>query len=387
MTSRHLALGAAAFVAAVGSAQAADLLPTPDYQYMRICDAFGERFYYIPGTDTCLQVGGYVRAESHWVDGDPGLGSDFNNWTSRGRGHVLLDARTQTDFGLVRAYVALQMTVGLADTSTPDPNYDGTDPELAAAYIQISRDWITYTAGHTGSFFDFFGSHGYGTRILIDDNTGEQTLFALTFTPGMNGLSFTLSAEDPASGGRRFNGADDYEGQEAPDGVANIRYDGAWGSAAVMGVVRHIHDVNGDGIGWAGAAGVSINLPGDWTFDAQGGYTEGALAYLTTDPGGAGDFEGPTGDDKNIAWLIRGGFNGPVMPNVTVWADGSFTHVEQQTAAAVEYDFWAVQVGAAWEPVPGLAMGPEFAFNRLDFDAGGADQDVWGVMWRVQRDF
>jgi hypothetical protein len=29
--------------------------------YVRICDAFGARFYYIPGTDTCLRVGGYVR--------------------------------------------------------------------------------------------------------------------------------------------------------------------------------------------------------------------------------------------------------------------------------------------------------------------------------------
>lgn len=394
MTFRPIFLGAAAVAFATGgSAGAADLpLPeAPDYGYVRICNAFGTGFSYIPGTDTCLKIGGYVRAESHWVAGDPSFGPDFDEWTTRVRGNIDLDARAETGIGLVRAYVAAQFTVGPtfgSDVdSSVDPNYGGTEPEVAEAFVQISRDWGTFIAGHTASFFDFFGTHGFGTRLNIDDNTGEQTLFALTFTPGAAGLSITLAAEDPASGDRRLNGTDDYEGQEAPDGVANIRIEQSWGSAQIMGVVRHIHDVTDDGLGWAAGAGLSLNLPGGWTFDAQGGYSEGALAYITTDPGGAGDFEGPTGEDTNPAWMLRGGFNGPVASHITAWLDGSFTHVEQQTAAALEYDFWAVMAGAAWEPASGLTMGPEFVYNRVDFDAGGTDQDAWGVMWRTQRVF
>jgi hypothetical protein len=387
MISKRCVLSVAALLVAGTAARAQEPV-----EYVRICDAFGAGFFYIPGTDTCLKVGGYVRAESHWVDGDPDLGSAFDNWTTRARGNMDLDSRTETDIGLVRTYISLQMTVGPTfgddvDSST-DAGYDGTEPELAEAYVQISQDWSTFTAGHLASFFDFFGSHGYGTRLIIDDNTGEQTLFAWTLAPPSTpGLSFTLSAEDPSSGGRRVSGADDYEGQEAPDGVANIRYEGDWGSAQVMGVAHHIHDVNGDGVGFAAGAGLSIALPGEWAFDAQGGYSEGALLYITTDPGGVGDFEGPTGDDTNGAWVLRGGFTGPVAENISVWLDGSYTHAEQQTAGVLEYDFWAVQIGAAWEPADGLTMGPEFAYNSLEYDVGGTDQDAWGLMWRIERAF
>lgn len=31
-------------------------------EYVKVCDAFGSGFYYIPGTDTCLRIGGRVRS-------------------------------------------------------------------------------------------------------------------------------------------------------------------------------------------------------------------------------------------------------------------------------------------------------------------------------------
>ena len=30
---------------------------------MKVCTLYGAGFYYIPGTDICLKIGGYVRAE------------------------------------------------------------------------------------------------------------------------------------------------------------------------------------------------------------------------------------------------------------------------------------------------------------------------------------
>jgi hypothetical protein len=404
MKLKSLLFGSAAVLAAGTGAQAADLPTVEPVEYVRICDAFGTGFYYIPGTDTCLRISGRVRVESHYVDGseealeeffDAGDdGEDFNNWTTRARGNVRLDARTQTDFGLIRAFIEFQLTVGPQATSETDggddePNYDTANPDLSAAFIQISNDWGTYTAGHTGSFFDFWGSYGFGTRLNIDDNTTEQTLFAWTFAGG-NGFSFTLSAEDPASSGRRLNGEDSYEGQEFPDGVANIRIDQGWGSAQIMGVIHHVNDIpdDEDDIGWAAGAGLRLGIPAGWELSAQGGISEGALGYITTDPFGIGDINDD--DDLNEAWMVRAGITGPfLMPNVSVWADGSFTHVEE--ADVDEYDFWAFKVGGQWEPAPGLIMGPEFAYNAVDADGddGGDEfeEDVWGVMWRIQRDF
>ena len=31
-------------------------------QYVKICSLYGAGFYYIPGTDTCIKLGGYLRA-------------------------------------------------------------------------------------------------------------------------------------------------------------------------------------------------------------------------------------------------------------------------------------------------------------------------------------
>src|SRR6185437_2320301 len=61
---KSLLLGGAAGLLAVAGAQAADLpVKAKPVQYVKICSLYGAGFYYMPGTDTCLKVGGWVRAE------------------------------------------------------------------------------------------------------------------------------------------------------------------------------------------------------------------------------------------------------------------------------------------------------------------------------------
>jgi hypothetical protein len=404
---------------------------------VRICDAFGVGFYYIPGTDTCLRISGRVRVEAHYVDdlGDDDLDDplrEFHNFTTRARGNLRLDARTQTDLGLVRTFFEYQLTVGPGAFSSTggfdddgdfsidgDANYDSAGADLVHAYIQISNDMGTFTAGHTSSFYDFWGSNGFGTRVGIDDQTGEQTLFAYTFGGG-NGFSATVSLEDAASGGRRLDpgsGIDSYEGQEFPDLVANIRVDQGWGSAQLMGVIHHIHDKDGipdfvgegedddDLIGWSVGAGASVGF-GAFGIDAQAGYADGALAYITTDPGGAGDWDiDADGDgETNEAWMVRAGLRAEFTPTLSAYLDGSYTDVDSEVDA-FDYQFWGATATLVWEPVNGLIMGPEIAYNDLDFDEDDEDDDdddddifddddddddgndIWKVMFRIQRDF
>lgn len=60
--AKSLLLGTAAGLVALAGAQAADLpVKAKPVQYVKICSAYGDGFYYIPGTDTCLKLGGYVR--------------------------------------------------------------------------------------------------------------------------------------------------------------------------------------------------------------------------------------------------------------------------------------------------------------------------------------
>src|SRR5436190_18317336 len=57
---KSLLLGTAAGLVAVAGAQAADMpVKAAPVQYVKICSLYGDGFYYIPGTDTCLKLGGY----------------------------------------------------------------------------------------------------------------------------------------------------------------------------------------------------------------------------------------------------------------------------------------------------------------------------------------
>jgi hypothetical protein len=445
MNLKSLLFGSAAVLAAGTGAQAADLPVAEPVEYVRICDAFGTGFYYIPGTDTCLRISGRVRVDATYVDdwGDDdddddddddnffGIDQNTNNYATRARGNIRLDARTQTDLGLIRAFVGFEMQVGHGGRNSSSGTDNTGDEEgntnfpdqfaLNAAFIQISNEMGTFTAGHSGSFFDFFASYGFGSRLDVDDPTGEQTLFAYTFGGG-NGFSATLSLEDAASGGRRLNGEDDYEGQEWPDLVGNLRVDQGWGSAFLGGVLHHIHDKEGenftvlegeeegpdddDHLGWGVTAGLEVKA-GMFTFGTQASYADGALGYVTTDPGGVGDLSvgDSDGDDDqdesetNNAWSIRAGIKAGFTPTVTWTVDGSYTDVDDETEDDDQtddsYQFWVAKTAVIWEPVSGLIMGPEIAYQNIDFDGDddddddddGASDDVWGVMWRIQRDF
>ncbi|WP_204320500.1 porin, partial [Klebsiella pneumoniae] len=57
--AQSLLLGTAAGFIAIAGAQAADLPgKAAPAEYVRIYDTYGAGFFYIPGTDTCLRVGG-----------------------------------------------------------------------------------------------------------------------------------------------------------------------------------------------------------------------------------------------------------------------------------------------------------------------------------------
>ena len=113
MKLKSLILGAAGLFAVTG-AQAADLPPAPEpVDYVRVCDAFGSGFFYIPGTDSCLRLTGRLRTEVRYrnqAEGQPfklqergGIRGE-SPFFMRARGYWGWDHRTNTDIGLVRAF-------------------------------------------------------------------------------------------------------------------------------------------------------------------------------------------------------------------------------------------------------------------------------------------
>src|SRR2546423_3482652 len=78
-TVKTLLLGTAAGLVAVAGAQAADMpVKAKPVQYVKICSLYGDGFYYIPGTDTCLKMGGYLRVQGEYNMGQGGVASGNN---------------------------------------------------------------------------------------------------------------------------------------------------------------------------------------------------------------------------------------------------------------------------------------------------------------------
>ena len=113
----HLALGSAAGLLAITAATAADLpVKAKAVQYVKVCSLYGVGFYYIPGTDTCIKLSGYMRADANINGGNydkPGRDQgnaqgtksrDRDAFTTRVRTELQIDTRTQTDYGVLRTY-------------------------------------------------------------------------------------------------------------------------------------------------------------------------------------------------------------------------------------------------------------------------------------------
>jgi len=66
----QLLLGGVAGLAFASGAMAADLpvRKAAPVEYVRVCSVHGAGFFYIPGSDTCIKIGGRVRAEYRYLE-------------------------------------------------------------------------------------------------------------------------------------------------------------------------------------------------------------------------------------------------------------------------------------------------------------------------------
>ena len=112
---KGLLLGSAASIVAVAGAQAADLpVKAKPVEYVKICSLDGAGFFYIPGTDTCIKLGGYLRVDTTFNgsiydqpawSGDLGQGNRYRDYfAARSRMALTVDTRTATEYGVVRTF-------------------------------------------------------------------------------------------------------------------------------------------------------------------------------------------------------------------------------------------------------------------------------------------
>jgi hypothetical protein len=362
---KRFLLGSAAGLVAVSATQAADLpVKAKPVEYVKICSLYGEGFYYIPGTDICLKIGGYVQADYGWNragSGQPhytGAGGaqdrSVSPYSSRHRAHFNFDSRTQTAYGTLRTFVTVHIENRDQNSVTVSP---------ARAFIQ----WAGFTFGHTKSFTDTPGTPAgdgfrsiHQTQAQSDTGANGTNQIAYTWELG-NGMTLSVGADERRTkgianlsnnvvtvGGTPTTAFGPYE---HPTPWLNFAVNQAWGRFGASAIFNKVNATyyNGtagaegsgcpalaqtgtsqcgypdDKWGWAVLSGIDIKAPALGPGDHIGGYFNygvGAAAYSAgSNMGSPGLFGG--GNTVAFGLLADGVFvNGGQLELATAWSAG-----------------------------------------------------------------
>ena len=375
MNIKSLLLGSAAALVAVSGARAADAVevvaePEP-MEYVRVCDTYGAGFYYIPGTETCLRVGGYIRYDigvgdlfglNDVIDKEDfvnGVLSYNDTYYKRARAALQLYARSETELGTLRGYMHINFnwdTVRVATFADIDgdgvEDYVGditstaTGTGINHAYIELGG----FRIGKTDSMFSTFTNYAGG--VINDDfavpfGPFDTHQIAYTFNAG-NGFTAAVALEEGA--GDLYT-LDSY----IPHVVAGVGYTAGWGGVSVVGGYDSVWEE------WAAKLRVDVKASEMISLFVMGGYKSDDL-----EP----NYYGQWGGD----WAIWGGATAQVSEKAAVNVQLAYD----------DADFFSAVANVEYEVVPGFRITPEVAYgDNLDDD----DDGFFGGFVRFQRNF
>jgi hypothetical protein len=373
MNIKSLLLGSAAALVAVSGARAADAIvaaePEP-VEYVRVCDAFGTGFFYIPGTETCLRIHGYLRydiAGGDLFSHTSTTGDDTYN--KQMRFSFRTSTASETELGTLRTYTEtrFQWTQGQAGTAAvPVNGYNHADAtSLNFAWIQLGG----LRMGLDESLFSTFT--GYAGSVIQDTLAGGYGPFRtnlISYTYNSGALRAAIALEQGASDAATSTttwGIDDY----MPHVVVGLGYNAgmvdlsgvfAWDSRDDIGLT-----VRG---GWAAKLRADVTINDMASVFAMLEYGENSAGYTTWRNGLATD----------ETWSVIAGGTLNVSEKASINVQGQW--VESNT---VNSDAWSLVGNVAYTLVPGLVVTPEIAY----YDDGSVTGGEFGAMLRVQRSF
>ncbi len=349
MNIKSLLPGSAAALIAVSGAHAADAVvvaePEPA-EYVRVCDVYGAGYFYIPGTETCLRVGGYIRFDVS--GGDGGRVLDGRSTVDVRDGTVQDTWKTNTRFAF-RTWTGQETELGTLKTYTEArfnyPNGGPSNTTLNFAWVQLGG----LRVGKDESSYDTFV--GYAGNVVQDTiipyGIKDTNLISYYFEGG-NGFTAMASLEQGSS--------DDTVDSYMPHVVVGAKYKQS--AFTLTGVAAY----NSAWEEWAGKVRLDVKASKELSLFVMGGY----------------------GTDDHVAKS----FYKPWAGNFAVWGGGSYlinekTQFNTQLSYTDDKDF-AVAANIAYTPVPGFTITPEINYFR-NFDISGS-KAIGGIV-RFQRSF
>ena len=336
MNIKSLLLGSAAALAAVSGAHAADAIvaaePEP-MEYVRVCDAFGTGYFYIPGTETCLSISGYVRTQLNFKENNYGrdLEGDIDAVT---KGYLTFSAKNDTEFGTLSSYINLEIM-------------DNDDGNL------LDGAWINIAGFDVGYFYNWWDDGLSGET----DNLGSNLLNSIRYT--YDGGSFIAGAA-----------VEELEGASGVDTNSNVGVSGKVGFTV---------------------GGVRGDIIGSYDFQAEEAAFR-AMLFADVGPGTFG-ISGIYATDANYYW---GTSEWTIAAEYKIQAtDKFFITPAAQYFSDVDFvdgvDAWKAGVTAGYQITEGLRT--LATVNYTDADVAGTSlvkngsDSEWTGFIRLQRDF
>ena len=182
---RQAVLGLLAGSLVVQSAYAADLpLKAKAVEYVRVCNLYGAGFWYIPGTDTCIKIGGYLRVDTT-INGGGSHGQPAWSVAGTARGDLnslSLTAHALSPFRADFTGRALELTshwhvTGEANVENFDLRAWGISGPLGVTKARLAVTWND--AGFTGrGKVDPTGLHAGAFDAEFDGSFADRVLTA-----------------------------------------------------------------------------------------------------------------------------------------------------------------------------------------------------------------
>jgi hypothetical protein len=381
MNIKSLLLGSAAALAAVAGARAADAVvvaePEPA-EYVKICDVYGAGYFYIPGTETCLRVGGYIRYDIRGgdlgsFDGARALdhedGGINDTWAKNARFNLKTWTGQETELGTLKTYTETRFNFGNTAKSGLGPDANGG----VGAYnkpVSLNFAWIQLGGLRVGKDESAFNTFiGYAGSVIADTlvpfGSFDTNVIQYYFDAG-NGFTAVVSLEE---GSKAFT-IDSY----VPHVVGGVKYKQDWG--AITGVVSY--DSNYEEV--AGKVRLDVIATSQLSLWVMGGY----------------------GTDNNLSnYLGNGGrgFYKQWYGHWAIWGGGTYKFNDKTAFnTQISYDQGknlGIAANVAYTVVPGFTITAEVDyFNAGKY--GAADFSNWtsadkkssiGGVLRFQRSF
>jgi len=389
MNIKSLLLGSAAALVAVSGARAADAIviaePEP-VEYVRVCDTYGAGYFYIPGTDTCMRVGGYVRVnisagDNVYATSRSDIDRDTYGWLTRGL--LRVQTATETEYGQLRTVIELEanhfngqnrgtnlvkgiidlggLSIGVHDSrfTTWVGDYGTVLSDDIMSPITSNRtNFITYT---------YAADNGFSAMIGVEQGNDSGDLYVgITGVTDVGGVPLFTGTTTPLTNGWLI---DDY----APHVVAGVKYEQGWGGIAAVLAYDSIDEE------WAGKIRVDVNVTDQLSLWAMGGYTSRDQTYL-----------GDTGPNPDILYVQRTSpsFYGDWGGEWVFWAGGQYRFNEDRTrfnlqVAYDDLDTLSVVANVSHDIVPGLTITPELAYVSWENDFGYDPAYTGGTLTRL----